>query len=265
MSSPPCSSALVPAARRGLRLGLATALATAFAHPFADRPALAGEPPAAPFLVGEPPAPSPPDAAAGVGHAIGAQGSWSNVDAGAGLSYRVRFAGGWQLGLDARYASLRQGYISGYPVERGTALAGSALAMIPWARSGPLELDLRLAAGGRALDADETLSPERRSTTLTTEFGPVVNVHAAPWLTVRAGWLNVVNLQLAPSTDLDALGQLLLAGVAVPVGDRLLAHADFETGGLLGYGGDGGKYLTRVSVGLRWVLGGSDARPWTTF
>ncbi|HEU4404358.1 MAG TPA: hypothetical protein VFS43_03615 [Polyangiaceae bacterium] len=264
------------AVRRGRALGLAAALA---AHP-----ALAGDPPtlasggpvsdpsdaAAAGLAGAPPnaapASAPPTSApAGTLHALGVQGGWSNVDAGAGLSYRVRLPGGTQFGLDARYASLREGYISGYAVESGAALAGSAVAMIPWARFGPVDLDVRLSAGARALDADETRSPDRSSTALTTDFGPVVNVHAAPWLTLRTGWLNVVNLQLAPATDLDALGQIVLAGVAVPVGDRLLAHADFETGGLFGYDGDGGKYLTRVSVGLRWVLGESGGRPWTTF
>ncbi|MCU0684961.1 MAG: hypothetical protein MUF34_22390 [Polyangiaceae bacterium] len=235
------------AVRRGRALGLAAALAT--------HPALAGD--STPLA----PAASPTSTL----HALGVQGNWSNVDAGVGLSYRARLPGEAQLGLDARYASLRQGYVSGYAVESGAALAGAAVAMLPWARFGPVVLDLRLSAGVRALDADQTRSPDRSSTTITTDFGPVVNVHAAPWLTLRTGWLNVVNLQIAPATDLDALGQLLLAGVAIPVSDRLLAHADFETGGLFGYDGDGGKYLTRVSVGLRWVLGESGGRPWTTF
>lgn len=188
-------------------------------------------------------------------HAFGLAGGVSNVDASVTGAYRLGLAGGWQLGLDAILSRKREAYISGRELDRGTALSGAALAMIPLVQRGPLSMHLRLGAGLRRLDGEGPQAPRGTSLALTTELGPIANLAVTPGFTVRTGFVNVLNLQLDPATDVDALGQMLTFGVNKALGSSLQIHVDVETGGLFGYDGDGGKYLTRGTLGLRYVPG----------
>ena len=105
-------------------------------------------------------------------------------------------------------------------------------------------------------------APTDRATSLLTRVGPIASVRVADALAVRAGWLTLTHMQLSPGGDLEALGQALTAGVVYGATPELQLYADLETGGLVGFDGDGSKLLLRGAVGLRWVLGGE---AWTTF
>lgn len=197
-------------------------------------------------------------------HAASLQLTGSNFDAGAALGYRVRFAGGMQLGLEGRALAVRDAYVNGFAATGGYAVSGVGLVMVPMVQSGPLDLHFRASLGARSLNVDETTGPDKRGLTLLSELGPVVNIRATKSLTLRTGWLAVTNFQLSPAFDSEALGQVLLAGAVVPVTDDVQLHADVETGGLFGFDGDGGKYVVRGFVGARWAFGGS-ARSWLSF
>lgn len=196
-------------------------------------------------------------------HAFILAGGYSSVDATALLGYRLGLAGGVQLGLEVRHAPSRQGYIDGFAATGGSAQYGTLRALFPLAASGPLELGLGTSLGVRRLAANASAGPERTSLAFTSEVGPIAHLQLSPALTLRAGWLQVTHLQTAPSTSLDAMGQVLVLGAMAPVTDSLQLYADLETGGLFGYDGDGGKYLTRGTVGARLMLGGA-ARRWNT-
>lgn len=206
---------------------------------------------------------SAPDAPA-TRQAIGVPLTLSNFDAGGGLAWRFRFAGGAQLGLDGRALSVRSAYLDGYAAQRGDAFTGAGQVLLPLVQMGPLEIHLRASLGAKALRVDESAGPHRRSTTLLGDVGPIVNVRLAPGLGLRTGWLAITHFQLTPGFDVEALGQVLLAGAVVPLSDDVQLHADVETGGTFGFDGDGGKYLVRGTVGARWVLGGA-ARSWLSF
>jgi hypothetical protein len=196
-------------------------------------------------------------------HAFNLAGAYSNVDSAAILGYRLRLSNGLQLGAEVRYAPSRRSYIDGFATTGGAARYGTLRALVPLASSGPLELGLGTTLGVRALSVDTTPGPDRDSLALTSEIGPVAHLRLTRGLTLRAGWLQVTTLQTRPNTAVDALGQVLLLGATAPVTDTVQLYADFETGGLFGYDGDGGKYLTRGLIGARWVLGGA-ARRWMT-
>jgi hypothetical protein len=224
---------------------------------------------AAPALAEEPAFQAPASAAsaprdgASTRHAFNLGGAYSNVDAAAILGYRLRLSGGLQLGAEVRYAPSRRSYIDGFATTGGAGRYGTLRALVPLASSGPLELGLGTTLGVRSLAVDTTTGLDKSSLAFTSEIGPGAHLQLTRGLTLRAGWLQVTNLQTRPNTALDALGQVLLLGATAPVTDTVQLYADFETGGLFGYDGDGGKYLTRGIVGARWVLGGA-ARDWMT-
>lgn len=188
-------------------------------------------------------------------HAVGLAAGVSNVDASLTGAYRLGLAGGWQLGIETTLSRKREAYISGRQLDQGTAVYGTTLGMIPLVQRGPLSMHLRLGAGLRRLEGKGPQAPRDTSLALTTELGPVANLTVTPGFTVRTGFLNVLNLQLDPTGDIDALGQVLFFGVNKALGTSMQIHADLETGGLFGYDGDGGKYLVRGLIGLRYVPG----------
>jgi hypothetical protein len=196
-------------------------------------------------------------------HALSVNGSLSGTDAHGALAYSLRTAAGWQLGAEVRLAAPRESFISGYPASGGVAPSGLLHGVAPLVDAGPLQLSLALQLGVRALFAADSVGPDTRALVLLTRLGPIASVRVTDAFAVRAGWCSVVNLQLTPGADLEALGQVLMLGAVVHFTPSLAAYADFETGGLLGFGGDGGKYLVRGSLGLRWTLNGG--APWSTF
>jgi hypothetical protein len=216
-----------------------------------------------PLLLGTLLVTAPPDTP-GLAHALSVSGGLSGTDAQGTIGYRLRSPGGWQLGAELSLASSRDTFISGYAAEGGLAYAGSAIGLAPLLEVGPLELSLAAHLGLRALVADQSVGPDTRATTLLSRFGPVASVRLAESVALRAGWLNVVNVQLSPTADLEALGQVVMLGLVTRVADQVSLFADFETGGVLGFDGDGTKLLARGTVGVRWILDGDAAR-WTNF
>jgi hypothetical protein len=196
-------------------------------------------------------------------HGLSLSGAASSVDARGELGYRVRSSGGWQLGVGLAVARPSEAYISGYPARGGRALYGAVLGVAPLLELGPLELTGFLSLGGRALTGTSTRAPDSSSFALTTRLGPVAAVHLTDSWSLRAGWLNVFDLQLRPDTAADAIGFVLLAGLSVAPAASLHLYADLETGGLVGYDGDGAKYLTRGTLGARWLF--DDDNTWKLF
>jgi hypothetical protein len=188
----------------------------------------------------------------------------SSTDAHGAIGYRLRSSGGWQIGAELRIAGSREAFISGFAADGGAAGAVTLIGAAPLVEVGPLELALVTHLGARVLDATRASGPDDRATLFTSRLGPIASIALGEHVALRAGWLNVVNLQLAPSTDLEALGQVVTLGAAAAISDELQAYVDFETGGFLGFDGDGTKYLNRGTVGLRWMFSGARS-DWTNF
>jgi hypothetical protein len=196
-------------------------------------------------------------------HSASAAGGLSPADTAVELAYRLRLRSELQLGLSARGSFVRTGFVDGFRASNGRSVSGLALVMVPLARRGRLSIDFRGALGARTSDFDESAAPDSVSFVIPSQLGVIANV-SFPSVTLRAGWMNVVDVAVAPKGAIDTLGQLLLLGAAVPVSDSLQLYADGETGGVFGYDGDGAKYVTRAAFGLRWVSG-QGARTWTNF
>ncbi|WP_309887711.1 hypothetical protein [Archangium sp.] len=197
-------------------------------------------------------------------HGFSMAGSYSNVDSAVTLGYRLRLPSGVQLGLEARHAPSREAYIDGFPGTGGSAQYGTLRALVPLASAGPLTIGFGANLGLRSLSVRSSLGPDSSSLAVTSELGLLAHLPLSSLLTLRAGWLQVTSFQTKPGFAVDALGQVMVLGVTAPVTDSLQLFADLETGGLFGYDGDGGKYLTRGTLGARLVLGGA-ARRWTAF
>jgi hypothetical protein len=197
-------------------------------------------------------------------HAVlGAAGA-SSTEVGGEIGYRLRLPSELQLGFVARASAVRKGFVDGFPARDGQMFSGLGLAIVPLARRGPLAMDLRGGLGLRASGFDTAGGPETSSRVMMTQLALIANVRATSFLTVRTGFVSVLDLALSPAGGIDALGQLLVLGAVVPVSDALQVYVDGETGGVFGYDGDGDKYVARAAIGLRWVSG-REARAWTTF
>jgi len=214
---------------------------------------------AAPALAQEPAAAQEPSSL----HGFSMAGSYSNVDSALTLGYRLRLPSGVQLGLEARHAPSREAYIDGFLGTGGSAQHGTFRALVPLASAGPLTIGFGANLGLRSLSVRNSL-PDSSSLAVTSELGLLAYLPLSSRLTLRTGWLQVTSFQTKPGFAVDALGQVMVLGVTAPVTDSLQLFADLETGGLFGYDGDGGKYLTRGTLGARLVTGGA-ARRWTAF
>lgn len=202
-------------------------------------------------------------AAAPPQHAFSVNGALSLTDSHGTVGYQLRTEGGWQLGAQVRVAAPRSGFINGYPTTGGVAPSAAINALAPLTEVGPLQLSLALQLGLLGLFADTSVGPDTRSLVLLSRLGPLASIRLADAVALRAGWNLVVNVQLSPAGDVDALGQLLVLGAVVHLNRSLSVWVDVETGGLFGYSGDGGKYVLRGTLGLRLVLG--EGAPWNTF
>ncbi|HEX8705187.1 MAG TPA: hypothetical protein VF815_40525 [Myxococcaceae bacterium] len=207
---------------------------------------------------------SPPTQEPSSLHAFTLGGSYSNVDSAVTLGYWLRLPSGVQLGLDARYAPSRQAYIDGFLGTGGSARYGTLRALVPVASAGPLTVGFGANLGLRSLAVKSSAGPDSSSLTFTSELGLLAYLPVSSRLTLRAGWHQVTSFQTRPGFDVDAMGQVLVLGATAPVSRGVQLFADLETGGLYGYDGDGGKYLTRGTLGVRLVLDGAASR-WTTF
>ena len=200
----------------------------------------------------------------GITHALGVEAGGSNADLGGGLSYAMRFPGGVQLGLAGRAGTPLEAYVSGYRVEGGAYARGALLLALPLWQGDSTEIGLSIVSGARGLWATEPDSVARTSMAWTNEIGPIVAVHAAPWLTIRAGWLAIYHMQLDPTFDTDAMGARLYAGPAFHLSDRVQVFAEASGAGVVGYDGDGGKWVLSGTLGARFLFG-SGARAWRLF
>jgi hypothetical protein len=195
-------------------------------------------------------------------HAISVYTDGGTTDVGAGASWRLRLPGGTQLGLGVRAARAQESYVDGWRVDDATSVYGQAEAYTVLLRSGPLTLGLDGHAGVRRLFADDATPGGDASTALVSAVGPVAHVRIGPG-SLALGWQSVQNFQLDPGFAVDALGQVGRVGYAFGLTEDWQMYADLTGGGLFGYDGDGGKFLTRGTLGVRFVP--SAAHTWTAF
>ena len=203
-------------------------------------------------LTGGPVAHAAPD------QAVQVAGALSPAEARVRLGWRQRWASGLQAGAEVRLGSAQALYLDGWPVDGGTTLGALGQLSLPLAHSGPVALDLRIDGGPTLLAADEATPSGARSLGARLEVSPLATVALREGLAGQLGWTLVTGLQLQPGFAVDALGQVLVAGGVVALSDSLQLSVRGETGGLYGYNGDGGKYLVRGGVGLRWIPGSAD-------
>ncbi|MEQ1564158.1 MAG: hypothetical protein ABMA64_00880 [Myxococcota bacterium] len=194
--------------------------------------------------------------------ALVVEGAAATSDTSAALSWRLASPGGgaW-LGATARGAQVREAYLDGYPVDRGTKLDGTVDASVPLARGDRLRLDLRASAGLRRLTSAEPVPSGSGSTIGLTSVAPIGTLRVADTVALRVGWTEVISMQLTPGVVTDTLGELhTVSLVTAPTPDLQLVLRT-EAGGLYGYDGDGGKSVLRAAVGVSWVPGAARAFP----
>jgi hypothetical protein len=183
---------------------------------------------------------------------------------GVGASYALRLSNEVQLGVALDALSAREGFVEGYSVRGGTLLRGALHVTLPMWRRGDLSLGLRIASGVRALSAEAPTTRTRESLVLTNDIGPIAAARLSDTWSLRAGWSLVYDLALAPAVDTDAQGGRVWFGAVATVRDDLQLFADVNASGVVGYDGDGAKFLFAATLGLRWIPGG-DARSWLLF
>ncbi len=188
----------------------------------------------------------------------------SRSDVLVGLGYRVRLASGTQLGVDVQAAVGQEGRIGGFAAEDTTEFQALAVALWPLLQNGALDLGIRTAVGPRFVTADDDSLVDDSGTILYSEFGPIANVTVSDRWLVRSGFVVPVAFELSPTSELAETGALLLLGASAQVATATDVFADFSTGGLFGFGGDGTKFLARGVVGVRTRFGAS-SQQWRSF
>ncbi len=206
-----------------------------------------------------------PAAAQSVTHALSLSASASTAHYGGGdLGYALRLPRGVQLGVTLGGSASREGFVDGYEVRDGSLLRGAAQVTVPlWVR-GDLSLGLRVTSGVRALSADAPANRARDSVVWTNDIGAVGAARLSDVWSLRAGWSLVFDTAVAPTVDTDAQGARLWFGAAATLRDDLQLFADVSASGVVGYDGDGAKFLLAGTLGLRWLPGGG-ARDWRLF
>jgi hypothetical protein len=196
------------------------------------------------------------------GLAFGLSGAVSPAEPRIVAQARLRAPSSAWLGAEVRLGDARALYLDGWPVSEGRSLSGLVGGSAPLASSGGASIDLQVHGGLRALSA-EVPSPEDAAGAVIPgqSWGWLVEVTPMGTLPLGArgaaqlGWTAIFSQQRSPSVATETLGQLLVGGVTLAVTDDVQVHLRLETGGLYGFDGDGGKVLTRATVGVRLVPG----------
>lgn len=186
---------------------------------------------------------------------VAAQGS--DVGAGLAVDARLRFGGGYQLGLGASSQALDVAYFGGRAAQGVIAGEAELIGLLPWLRAGRVELDLRLATGLRALrDAGALETPARGALRSVSRLGCLAHARLDARHLLRAGALLELELELEPTSALADQMQLLTVGLGRALDRELLLYATIELGGSYGFDGDNGKAVLRGALGLRFPFGG---------
>lgn len=190
---------------------------------------------------------------AGPDRALGVDAGVSTAEQGGSVSGRLRWDSGWQLGLRGYAARVTTGFVDGFEV-RGARGVGTVGLTVPLVKRDAVQVDIEVDAGAQALVPEAGADIEETGIGIVADVSPMVTLPVAGGA-LRLGWRNVFHQQLTPSVALDAQGALIRAEGVIPVGDDLQVTVRGETGGVFGFGGDGGKYLAGARLGLRWVPG----------
>jgi hypothetical protein len=202
-------------------------------------------------------------AALAAGHppdqALSATAELAPAEPRARLEWRAKLHNNVQLGISGQAGLGRGLYLDGWPVDGGRTLTAQLSASAPLVHQERVQIDLQLDTGPRFLRASEPVGEDLNSSVaLAIGLRPLATIAVNDALDVQLGWTARFDLQLAPTPTPDALGQLLLAGAVLHLRPGLDLALRAETGGLYGYGGDGGKYVSRGGLALRWFPGGDD-------
>lgn len=175
---------------------------------------------------------------------------------------RVRLGRDWQLGARVRQAWVRAGFVDGRAVE-GTRQLASLGAGVPLVRGASASVTLELDVGASSLQPEPDPASLGRNLSLIADLSPMVTLPLGQRAALRLGWAHLLREQVHPSVALDTQGALLRGLAVFAPGPDLQLVLGGATGGLYGFGGDGGKYLAEGHAALRWVP--ARARTWTNF
>jgi hypothetical protein len=201
------------------------------------------------------------------GLAVGLSGAISPAEPRLVAQARWRAPSSAWLGAEVRLGDARALYLDGWPVSEGRSLSALVGGSAPLATSGGASIDLQVHGGLRTLSA-EVPSPEDAAGAVIPgqSWGWLVEVTPMGTLPVgergaaQVGWTAIFAQQRSPSVATETLGQVLVGGYTHALSEDVQVHLRLETGGLYGFDGDGGKVLTRATVGVRLVPG--QAQSW---
>ena len=191
--------------------------------------------------------------------ALGVTAGLSSADQSLTASGRLRWESGLQLGLQAQMARISTGFVDGYEVQ-GAKLATTLGLTVPLVRLETVQVDLEVELGMQGLRPEAGSQTEDLGLALITDLAPMVTIPTGDRFALRLGWEHLLHSQISPSLALDAQGALIRAEGVLALNEDLQLSLGGSTGGVFGFGGDGGKYLIGAQVGLRWLPGA--ARTW---
>ena len=190
---------------------------------------------------------------------LGMDAGVSTAERAGALEGRLRWKKGWQLGLRGEGAQVTQGFVDGFAVD-GVRLGSTLEFTVPLVRLDTVQVDLEVDAGLQRLRPADGSVIDEPAMTVIADVSPMVTLPVGETLAVRLGWKNIFHQQVSPSVALDAQGAVVRAEGVFAFADDLQLTFAGATGGVFGFGGDGGKYLAGVRAGLRFVPGA--ARTW---
>lgn len=199
---------------------------------------------------------------AGPAGSIGVDAGVSTADRTVGLTGRLRFDRGWQIGVRGVGAQVTEGFVDGFAVD-GTRFAGTLGLTVPLIRLDTVQVDVEVDLGAQRLQPEAGSSIDDVGVAIIADLSPMVTLPVGESGAVRLGWKNVFHQQVSPSSALDAQGALIRAEGVLAVSEDLQLTLGGATGGVFGFGGDGGKYLAGAHAAVRWVPG--HARTWKNF
>lgn len=167
--------------------------------------------------------------------------------------------GGDWLGLRLSGGWLRERFVGGYTVDEGASLSAAVQGSWLLTSWGPARMRFATDLGTRLIVAREDTPAGDRSTAMTLDLAPTVEVDVASDLTVLATVHTGFALAVDPEVEVDTLENPLELGLRWWMTPQWALKTAIYVGSAFGYGGDGPKHRLGGTVGLEYAFAAREA------
>ena len=189
------------------------------------------------------------------------QNDMSSQGTGLGVNVRYRYNDSmwpWRIGVDVFGQSQERDFVGGFVVDDSLTFGGQAVALARVISEPGFSIDVKLGLGAALRWSDSALGtlttstqPETDALLALVELGALVGIPVSSTWSIRTGLVLPVALELSPSSEEERSARLIKIGVARRVGNGVL-FLDLDTGASFGFGGDGVKYRSFVTLGWQF-------------